>query len=94
MPIDVDVQPKAEMPRIDDNYEHICSFEDDGYYWFLHPLFEELKQRTGQYTDLYGCAAFSGHTLNELKSSITGATQLAQLQPDTWEVNRRKVGGE
>ena len=25
--------------------------EDDGYYWFLHPLFEGLQAETGQYID-------------------------------------------
>jgi hypothetical protein len=29
------------------------SFDDDGYYWFCFPFFEELATRTGEMIDLY-----------------------------------------
>jgi hypothetical protein len=34
------------------NGELSISLDNDGYYWFLHPLFEDLRAATGQYIDL------------------------------------------
>ena len=87
MSLDVYVQPKAEMPRIGDESEHICSFVDDeGYYWFLYPLFEKLREETGEFIDLYGGATFSGVALDALAQTIVEAHKLVDAQPDSWEV--------
>jgi hypothetical protein len=40
--------------------EPSLTLDDDGYYWFLHPLWERLRPETGQYIDLYGYAGFAG----------------------------------
>jgi hypothetical protein len=61
--------------------------EDDAPYWFLHPLFERLAARTGQYIDLYGDASFAGEPLAALKEMLTEARRLAESQPDSWEVH-------
>ena len=87
MSLDVFIQSTVKLPPIGSGSESICAFEDDGCYWFLHPLFEELSQRTGQYIDLYGGAVFHGPALDELHRTLVAARQLAQLQPDTWEVH-------
>ena len=73
MALDVYVQPQPELPRIGSKYSRICSFEDDGYYWFLYPLFEELAKETGQHIDLYDGAAFSGISLEALARTIASA---------------------
>lgn len=86
MSLEVFIQPKPECP-FDDVYKEIFAFEDnEGYYWYLHPLFEELRERTGQYIDLYGTAAFGGTTLDDLKKTLVKAIMLTQLQPQSWEV--------
>ena len=61
-------------------------FEDDGYYWFLYPLFERLAQRTGQLIDLYDGAAFSGPALAALRETIAEAMQLVGTMTDQWDV--------
>jgi hypothetical protein len=61
--------------------------ESDGYYWFLHPLFEKLRSETGQYIDLYGYASFSGATLSVLERMVAEAVRLVQAQPATWQVH-------
>jgi uncharacterized coiled-coil protein SlyX len=85
MSLDVYVKPTAEMPRIGDDYEYICSMEDDGYFTFLHPLFEALGKETGEYIDPYGGARFKGETLNALSRTLSEARQLVDKQPEAWE---------
>jgi hypothetical protein len=59
----------------------------DGYYWFLHPLFENLRSETGQYIDLYGDASFTGASLSALERMVAEAVGLVQAQPATWQVH-------
>ena len=47
----------AQVGRLMRNEPSIV-FEDDGYYWYLHPFFEVLRAETGEYIDLYGGANF------------------------------------
>lgn len=63
------------------------ALDDDGYYWFLHPLFEELSGATGQYIDLYGNAAFAGPDLDALGRMLSAARRLIEAQPKSWEVH-------
>jgi hypothetical protein len=86
MPLDVYIQPRFEAPRVGGQYEYICSLDDDGYYWFLHPHFEELAKDTGQYIDLYGGAGFSGEALGALRRTIAVARQQTDAQPERWDV--------
>jgi hypothetical protein len=60
---------------------------DDGHYWFLHPLFEELRTATGQYIDLFGDAAFAGPDLDALGRMLSAAQRLVEAQPESWEVH-------
>jgi len=71
--------PAATEPRL--------ALDDDGYYWFLHPLFGELWTATGQYIDLYGDAAFTGPDLDALERTLTTARGLVEGQPESWEVH-------
>lgn len=87
MPLDVYLQDKPGLPRVGDDYRHVCSFRDDeGYYWFLHPLFEELRADTGEYIDLYGGAVFKGDALGALARTVAAARVLVDAQPDQWDV--------
>jgi hypothetical protein len=61
--------------------------QDDGIYWFLHPLFERLRTETGQYIDLYGDAAFEGQNLSALERILVEARRLVACQPEAWEVH-------
>ena len=67
--------------------EPSLAFRSDGYYWFLHPLFEQLRIETGQYIDLYGDALFSGESLDALERMVAEAKRLVASQPDTWRVH-------
>lgn len=69
-----------------DRSEPRLSLEDDGYYWFLHPLFENLEAETGQYIDLYGGASFGGEKLLSLERMLRAARELIESQPTTWQV--------
>ena len=61
--------------------------ESDGYYWFLHPLFEKLQSETGQYIDLYGDASFTDASLSALERMIDEAMSLVKAHPATWQVH-------
>src|SRR5437879_580930 len=63
---------------------------DDGYYWFLHPLFEQLRAETGQYIDLYGGASFDDGGLIALEKMLAQAARLVSGQPATWLVHTGK----
>src|SRR5437763_11663789 len=67
--------------------EPCLDLDNDGYYWFLAPLFEQLARETGQSVDLYGDAAFDGKNLQVLRRMLTGARTLVESQPGTWEVH-------
>ena len=86
MSLDVYIQPRAEIPRDGSDYEYVCALDDDGYYWFLEPLFARLTAETGQHVDLYGGAVFAGATLDALMSVLTAARELTERQPERWEV--------
>jgi hypothetical protein len=63
------------------------ALNDDGYYWFLHSLFGELHEATGQYIDLYGDAVFTGPGLDALERILSKARRLVAVQPEAWEVH-------
>jgi len=64
-------------------------YDDDtgGYYWFLHPLFYRLAEKTGQYIDLYGDAEFRGDDLQILRQTLLEARELVATQPERWSVH-------
>ncbi len=61
--------------------------QSDGYYWFLHPLFERLAAETGQHIDLYGDASFAGESLVALERALAEARRLVNSQPEEWSVH-------
>jgi hypothetical protein len=61
--------------------------DDDGYYWFLHPLFERLRDESGKYLDLYGDVLFTRDDFPRLRRVLDQAEVLAAQQPPTWKVN-------
>ena len=65
----------------------VAQFEDvEGYFYFLLPFFEQLRQKTGQVIDLYDGAIFRGGDLAELKLVLAKAQELTNSQPDFWEI--------
>jgi hypothetical protein len=62
------------------------SFDDDGYYWFCYPYFEDLARQTGEMIDLYGGAWFSGAQLEELDRTLTLILRKARTMPRQWDV--------
>jgi hypothetical protein len=67
--------------------EPSLSLDDDGYYWFLHPLWERLRSETGQYIDLYGYASFASEDLAAVDRVLAEARQLVEAQSETWQVH-------
>jgi hypothetical protein len=67
--------------------EPLLWLENDGYYWFLHPLIAKLHSETGQYIDLYGDACFEGASLSALERMVAEAIVLVQAQPAVWQVH-------
>jgi len=56
--------------NIDNDTNYMLSFEDDGYYWYMHPYFEKLLEDTGIYIDLYGYAQFNRGNINQIEITI------------------------
>ncbi len=63
------------------------AFRDDGYYWFLYPLIEGLRESHGKYIDLYGEAEFRRSELSLLTRFLGDAEVLIQSQPARWKVH-------
>jgi hypothetical protein len=59
------------------------ALNNDGYYWFLHPFFERLRDQCGKYVDLYGDALFTRDDYPRLEE----ARVLAEAQPRSWNVH-------
>ncbi len=60
--------------------------DDDGYYWFLYPLFERLASETGQMVDLYDGATFAGPSLVAFRRVVADARRLIAPMPEQWDV--------
>lgn len=67
--------------------EPSLAMDCDGYYWFLHPLFTELYNVTGEYIDLFGEASFQGENLEALGRSLSSARAVVESQADAWQVH-------
>src|SRR6187431_1966332 len=63
------------------------ALNNDGYYWFLHPLFERLRDQCGKYVDLYGDALFTRDDYPRLRSLLDEAAALAKGKPATWSIH-------
>lgn len=85
--LDIGVGDTANPFQPPDPAEPSLGLEDDGYYWFLHPLFEQLLVETGQYIDLYGYAVFAGANLVALNTMLTEARRRVEAQPEIWDVH-------
>ena len=78
MPLSIDLNSGTR------NGESVA-FQSNGYYWFLHPFFEEVKELTGQMIDLYADARFEGAALAALAAVLDKARRAADSKPSTWE---------
>ena len=61
-------------------------FEDDGYYWYLFPYFEDVAKQTGQFIDPYGDAEFDAATLPYLLTTLERAAGSLRRKPKEWKV--------
>jgi hypothetical protein len=68
------------------NAAPVLTFDDNGYYWFLEPIFAKIRETTGQYIDLYGEADFYEGALLALQDALEEAHDLVSSQPDHWDV--------
>ena len=66
--------------------KHFISFDDDGYYWELYPVFEKVNSVTGQLIDLYDGANFNSQTQLFLKQCLKEKLNEIKLKKDNWEV--------
>src|SRR5262245_35274436 len=93
MPLDIGLAgPRPGPPTAAGPIVQFCDdekYDDDtgGYYWFLHPFFSRLAEKTGQYIDLYGDAEFRGEDLELLRQTLLEARQLVATQPEQWSVH-------
>ena len=62
------------------------TFREDGYYWFLDPLIERLRESHGKHIDLYGNAEFRKSELSLLTRFLGDAEVLIQSRPARWKV--------
>ena len=94
MPLGIFIQPVPDTPgdhpkqprSNGTDYEAVCYFDHDGYYWYLYPFLEDLAEQTSQMLDLYGYAEFVGETLDAFAQTLGRARCLAGPQPDAWEI--------
>jgi len=67
--------------------DYTLSFENDGYYWYLHPLFEKMAESIGIYIDLYGDAEFNKDNIVHLESLLAEANNMISKEADYWNVH-------
>ena len=79
MALDVGIQSGKKI-------DYRMSFENDGYYWYLNPLFEEMYEKIGIYIDLYGDAEFTGRNIHQLESLLNKAFEMIKNEPKNWDV--------
>ena len=79
---------------VEADYSDGVCFEDDGYYWFLYPFFEEACKQTGQMIDPYGDAIFEPVHLPALLAVLEEAARSAEQQPEEWDVRLGWRGGQ
>jgi hypothetical protein len=76
----------SEKP-LDFDPEGAISFDDDGYFWFLYPIFQEIYTKTGEMIDLYEVTIFKGDNLLLLQEAIEKGLNLVENQPLEWDVH-------
>ena len=85
MPLDVFLSPKRDAPGT--QWERRLNFDNDGYYWFLHPLFDDIRKECGRYIDLYGDATFGPEELFRLEELLTRAYEMLPPGARRWNVH-------
>jgi hypothetical protein len=83
MALDIRIRSGKAAPP---NAELQIALNNDGYYWFLHPFFERLRDQCGKYVDLYGDALFTSDDYPRLRRLLDEARAMAEAQPATWNV--------
>lgn len=65
--------------------------DNDGYYWFLHPLMDRLRLSHGRYIDLYGDVEFRVGELSLLYNLLDEAETMVRARPERWQVHMGTV---
>ena len=66
---------------IDQSDEHTLKLEEN-FYWYLHPMFEQINAHTGRYIDLHGKCIFPVESLSVLQKYIFEKKHtIRQLKP-------------
>ena len=65
---------------------HPLCLEDDGYYWFLRPWLESLREQTGKYLDLFGDVIFTRDDFPRLRGLLDEARAVAVARSAEWDV--------
>lgn len=73
--------------KTEEKTHYKVSFEDDGYYWFLHPLFEKMASSIGFYIDLYGSAQLKDANIAQFELLLKEAYAMVSEKTDYWEVH-------
>ena len=63
------------------------SLDNDGYYWYMHPWFEELARETGRYIDLYGETEFTAQQIPRLRELLAQVRSTIEDRPRVWNVS-------
>jgi hypothetical protein len=79
MAVDLVVTQNKKAPFYREEWS--LHFDDDGYYWYLYPLFEDLYTATGNMIDLYGDARFERHHFSRLRRMLAEACEKIDQQP-------------
>jgi hypothetical protein len=83
MALDVYLQKDAKPPETAEN--HRLSLEDNGCFWFLYSVFEDISKETDQVFDLYEDAFFDGENLALLDRMVARARTAIAEKPEVWK---------
>ncbi len=81
----LDIRIRTAQPHSDAGLQ--VALQDDGYYWFLYPLFERLGEECGKILDLYGGGLFTRDDFPRLRQMLDEAQAMAERQPESWQVH-------
>jgi len=83
MSLDIRIQTSKRRTQTD----LAISLNDDGYYSFLRPLFERLREECGKTIDPYADATFTRDDFPRLRRLLDEAVVTAGQQPKAWKVH-------
>lgn len=83
MALDLYLQTDASLPTTSQN--SFLSFEDDGYFGFLYPFFQNISKQTNKEIELYEDSFFHGQELDLFSQMIDQVREEISSKPIIWE---------